>query len=125
MTVSNDTLVREFVDTFHHKDAAQLERFFDPDVVFCNYGDGEVHGRVAVLQMWAGVFGRFEVVRFETVHQAVNGAVVLAEQIHHLSFPGSPIAQVMNLAVYDLREGLITAWRDYTNPTYAAELLRG
>jgi limonene-1,2-epoxide hydrolase len=50
---------------------------------------------------------------------------VLAEQIHHLGFPGGPVAPVMNLAVYELREGLITAWRDYSNPTYAAELLRG
>jgi limonene-1,2-epoxide hydrolase len=125
MSVSNDPLVREFVATFQHKDAARLERFVDRDVVFRNYGDDEVHGRAALLQVWAGVFGQFEVVRFETVHQAVNGDVVLAEQIHHLGLPGGPVAPVMNLAVYELREGLITAWRDYTNPIYAAELLRG
>jgi limonene-1,2-epoxide hydrolase len=125
MTVSNDLLVRKFVATFQHKEAAQLERFFDPNVVFINYGDGEVHGRAAVLQLWAGVFANFEVVRFETVHQAVDGEIVLAEQIHHLSLPGGPVAPVMNLAVYELREGLITAWRDYTNPSYAAQLLRG
>jgi limonene-1,2-epoxide hydrolase len=125
MTASNDRLVREFVATIQHKDAAQLERFFDPDVVFRNYGDGEVHGRVALLQVWAGVFAQFEVVRFETVHQAVNGDVVLAEQIHNLGFPGGAVAPVMNMAVYELREGLITAWRDYSNPAYAAELLRG
>jgi limonene-1,2-epoxide hydrolase len=35
--------------------------------------------------MWAGVFSNFEVVRFGTVHQAVEGDVVIAEQIHHLA----------------------------------------
>jgi limonene-1,2-epoxide hydrolase len=31
----------------------------------------------------------------------------------------------MNLAVYELSAGLVTAWRDYTNPVHARELLRG
>jgi limonene-1,2-epoxide hydrolase len=64
-------------------------------------------------------------VRFETVHQAVDGDVVLAEQIHHLGLPGGPVAPIMNLAVYEIRDGLIAAWRDYTNPEYARRLLAG
>ena len=34
-------------------------------------------------------------------------------------------APIMNVAVYELSKGLIVAWRDYTNPVYARELLRG
>ncbi len=55
----------------------------------------------------------------------MNDDVVLAEQIHHLGLPGGPVAPVMILAVYELREGLITARRDYTDPICAAELLCG
>jgi limonene-1,2-epoxide hydrolase len=93
--------------------------------VFRNYGEPEVHGRDALLRVWAGVFASFAVVRFETIHQATNGPIVLAEQIHHLGLPGGPVAPVMNLAVYETSDGLITAWRDYTNPDFARQLLRG
>jgi hypothetical protein len=31
----------------------------------------------------------------------------------------------VNLTVHELGGGLIVAWRDYTNPVYARELLRG
>jgi limonene-1,2-epoxide hydrolase len=84
-----------------------------------------VHGRESPLRLWARVFAQFEVVRFETVHQATDGQVVLAEQIHHLGLPGGPVAPVMNLAVYEISNGLIAAWRDYTNPEVARRLLRG
>ena len=118
-------LVRAFVDVFQAKDTALFAEFVHSDVVFRNYGDSEVRGRDALVRMWAGVFGNFEVVRFETVHQAVDGDVVLAEQIHHLGLPGGPVAPIMNLAVYEIRDGLIAAWRDYTNPEYARRLLAG
>jgi limonene-1,2-epoxide hydrolase len=118
-------LVRAFVDTFHTKDADRLADYLHPNVVFRNYGDPEVHGRDPLLQVWAGVFATFAVVRFETIHQATNGPIVLAEQIHHLGLPGGPTAPIMNLAVYGTNDGLITAWRDYTNPDLARQLLRG
>ncbi|MFG2357007.1 nuclear transport factor 2 family protein [Streptomyces sp. NPDC048521] len=120
----NDSLVRDFVNTFNSKDAAALGPYLADDVVFHNYGDSPVEGRDAVVALWRGVFANFERVEFETVHQAVNGDVVIAEQIHGLSLPGGKLAPVMNMAVYELRDGRIAAWRDYTNPGYAASLLQ-
>ncbi|MGW2709609.1 nuclear transport factor 2 family protein [Streptomyces sp. NPDC001356] len=119
----NDTLVREFVDTFNGKDADALAPFLADDVLFTAYGDAPVRGRDAVIALWKGVFANFGQIKFETVHQAVNGDVVIAEQIHGLALPGGELAPVMNLAVYELRDGRIAAWRDYTNPAYASTLL--
>jgi limonene-1,2-epoxide hydrolase len=67
----------------------------------------------------------FEHVEFETVHQAVNGDVVIAEEVHGLALPGGPLAPIMNMAVYEIRNGTIAAWRDYSNPDYARTLLQG
>jgi limonene-1,2-epoxide hydrolase len=125
MTTDNDVTIRDFVAAFETKDSSRLAPFLDPGVVFRNYGDPVITGRQALLEMWAGVFANFEVVRFETVHQAVNDDIVIAEQIHHLGLPNKFPAPIMNLAVYELQDGLITAWRDYTNPIYARELLDG
>ncbi|GAB3947033.1 nuclear transport factor 2 family protein [Micromonospora vulcania] len=118
----NDALIREFMDTFEKKDAALLGRFFAEDIVFENYGDPELRGRTNLVDMWANVFRNFAEVRFETVNQAVNGDLVIAEQIHGLGLPGKKIAPIKNLAVYEIRDGEIAAWRDYTNPEYARSL---
>jgi limonene-1,2-epoxide hydrolase len=123
--MDNDTLVRDFVDAFNTKDASRLAAFLHPDVVFQNYGEPEVRGLDAVVAIWRGVFRNFAEVKFSTVNQAVNGDVVLAEQVHGLALPGGPLAPIMNLAVYEIRDGKIAAWRDYGNPQYAMTLLRG
>ena len=120
----NDTLVRDFVDAFGARDADALAPFLADDVVFTAYGDRPVEGRDAVVGLWRNVLASFGEVRFETVHQAVDGDVVIAEQIHGLALPGGRLAPIRNMAVYELRDGKIAAWRDYTNPTYAASLLR-
>ncbi|MFC3499838.1 nuclear transport factor 2 family protein [Micromonospora krabiensis] len=125
MSRDNDTLVREFVEAFNTKDSERLADYLHPEVVFQNYGEDEVRGRSAVVQVWKGVFETFEQVKFETINQAVNGDVVIAEQVHGLAFPGGPLAPVMNMAVYEIRDGRIAAWRDYGNPSYALKLLRG
>ena len=119
----NDTLIREFVDTFAQKDPSLLGAYFTEDIVFEGYGDPEIHGREAVVHLWANVFRNFADVKFETLHQAVNGDVVIAEQIHGLALPGGSLAPIRNLAVYEIRDGLIAAWRDYTNPEKARQLL--
>ncbi|GLZ48864.1 hypothetical protein Acsp06_50490 [Actinomycetospora sp. NBRC 106375] len=120
----NDTLVRDFVETFSSKNADALGSFLTEDVSFLAYGDSEVRGKDAVVELWRGVFNNFEQVEFETVHQAVNGDIVIAEQVHGLGLPGGTPAPIMNVAVYEIRDGKIAVWRDYTNPTYASSLLQ-
>jgi limonene-1,2-epoxide hydrolase len=123
MEIDHDTFVRQFVEAFNEKDSAALAPFLHPDVVFLAYGDDDVLGLDAVLALWDGVFGNFETIRFETLHQAVNGDVVIAEQIHGLGLPGKSPAPVMNMAIYEMRDGKIAAWRDYSNPIKAGEVL--
>ncbi|WFE49766.1 nuclear transport factor 2 family protein [Micromonospora sp. WMMD1155] len=122
--MDNDNLVREFVEAFNTKDAEKVGTFLHPDVVFENYGETPVKGRDNVVQVWEGVFRTFAQVKFETVNQAVNDDVVLAEQVHGLALPGGKLAPIMNLAVYEIRDGKIAAWRDYGNPQYAMKLLQ-
>ncbi len=123
-TTDHDTLVRDFVAAFDARDADALAPFLTDDVVFTAYGDQPVAGREAVLALWKGVFANFAEVRFETVHQAVDGDIVIAEQVHGLALSPGRLAPVRNMAVYELRDGKIAAWRDYTNPAYASSLLQ-
>jgi limonene-1,2-epoxide hydrolase len=119
----NDALIREFVNTFEKKDADLLAPYFAEEIVFENYGDPELRGRASLVNMWAGVFRSFAQVKFETLRQAVSGDLVIAEQVHGLGLPGKPLAPIKNLAVYEIRDGKISEWRDYTNPQKARQLL--
>ena len=119
----NDALIREFIAAFEKKDAALLGGYFADDIVFENYGDPALHGRASLVDMWSNVFRNFASVKFETLNQAVSGDVVIAEQVHGLGLPGKPLAPIRNLAVYEIRDDKIAAWRDYTNPKQAGQLL--
>ena len=106
--------VRQFVASFEKRDADLLGTFFDDAIVFSNHGDPEVRGKENVVQVWKRVFETFAQVRFETIHQAVNGAIVLAEQIHHLAPPvvnppPSPTWRPMRSAMAGSCSGMITA----------------
>ncbi|UBU11044.1 nuclear transport factor 2 family protein [Nonomuraea gerenzanensis] len=122
-TLDNDTLIKEFFDLFALKDATKLAPYFDQDITFENYGSPEIKGREAVVALWAGVFSAMERVEFTTLHQAVNGDTVIAEQLHGLALPGRPLAPIRNMAIYRLRDGRIVEWRDYTNSEYARTLM--
>jgi limonene-1,2-epoxide hydrolase len=121
--IRNDAFIRELIDTFEQKDPAALEPYFAEDIRFENLGDSEIRGRSELLHLWAGVFSNFSHVKFETLHQSVSGDVVIAEQVHGLGLPGRPPAAIKNMAIYEIRDGKVARWRDYTNPHLAGRLL--
>lgn len=123
MDIDPGKVVSEFVAAFAAKDIDRLALFLHPDVEFEAYGLTRATGREQTLAVWATTFATFATVKFATVHQAVNGDVVLEEQVHGLGLPGRPVALIKNVAVYRVRDGLITEWRDYTDATHAQSLL--
>ncbi|WP_037858952.1 nuclear transport factor 2 family protein [Streptomyces sp. NRRL S-340] len=122
-TPDNGTVIREFLAAFALRDASKLAPYFHEDIVFENYGDPVIKGRDRLVRMWAGVLANMERVEFTTLNQAVNGDIVIEEQVHGLALPGRPLAPIKNMAVYRLRDGLIVEWRDYTNSEYARTLM--
>ena len=54
---------------------------------------------------------------------SVNGNVVIAEQIHNIALPAGKLTPIMNMAIYEIVDGKIVAWRDYTNSAHAKKLL--
>jgi len=53
----------------------------------------------------------------------VNGNVIIAEQIHNIALPSGKLTPIMNMAIYEIVDGKIAAWRDYTNSAHAKKLL--
>ena len=117
--------IKKLVGVFEKKDTDLMKPFFHPDVVVENYGAPKIKGVQAVLALWDKVFQMFENVKFETVHQVASGNLVLAEQIHHLGLKGKKVAPIMNMAIYEFKDGKIVAWRDYSDSAYTRKLLEG
>ena len=120
---NTEDLIRQFVASFESKDAGWLGTFFHEDILFAKYGDPEVRGKAEVVKAWERFFSMFDTVRFETLNQAINGSVVLAEQFHHLALEGRESAPIRNMALYEMRDGRIGVWRDFTDSKYATQLL--
>jgi limonene-1,2-epoxide hydrolase len=118
----NQNIVREFVEAFEQRSAEKIAPFLHDDIVFVNYGDPPVHGKAAVLKLWEAVFSMFAYVRFEILHQATEQSVILSEQIHFLGQAGKTPAPIRNMAAYEIKDGLIAAWRDYTDSNEARRL---
>ena len=53
----------------------------------------------------SGRFSNFGALRFETVHQAVSGSVVIARQIHNIALPSGKLTPIMNMAIYEIVDG--------------------
>jgi limonene-1,2-epoxide hydrolase len=123
MSVTPSEVVLDFVAEFNSRDASRLARYLHPDVQFEAYGDSPIRGREGVVALWRNVFASMDEILFSTVHQVAEGDVVIAEQIHGLRLPGRALAKIMNMAIYRVEDGLITEWRDYTNPVKAQSLL--
>ena len=118
-----EAVIDGFLAAFASKDVENLRPYLDPDIEFFAYGDAPTRGSEAVLAIWRSVFASMAHVDFTTVHRAVNGEWVLEEQIHALGLPGRSVAPIGNMAVYQVRDGRITQWRDYTDSAYARTLL--
>src|SRR5260370_37469177 len=94
-------MIKDFLTCFEAKDADRLASFLHPDVVFLNYGDPEVRGKNAVRETWGRLFSNFGALRFENVHQAVSGYVVIAEKINNNPLPSGKLTPIMYMTLYE------------------------
>jgi len=115
----NDEMVRAFLAAWDRRDTE--------DIMSCWADDGVYHA-VAALQPIVGraAFREF-VTRFEKVpggrleirHQVASDTVVLNERVDRITFRGRQLV-VPICAVFEIRDGHITAWREYFDPALFA-----
>ena len=94
-----------------HPDVDTLAGYFTDDAVYHNMPMAPSEGIEAVREALAGVAGLTSR-GWETVHQAVNGDVVLNERVDRFHMRGKEVA-VQVCGVFELRDGKIARWRDY------------
>jgi limonene-1,2-epoxide hydrolase len=107
-----EAVVRTFCDAFDGRDAEKLRPYFADDVVYHNIPLDPAVGIDATIAFIDGFFGMCESMTIETVHLAVRGDVVLTERIDTFTI-GEKVAPLPVMGTFEVRDGKISAWRDY------------
>ena len=101
---------------------ATISKYMTDDVVYDNPGLPQCTGHAGVIGLYeefARIAG-FVRVDIEMLHVLASGNLVMTERIDSaISADGSLIGgeSTPAMATFEMRDGLISAWRDYYDPT--------
>ncbi len=119
-----EQLVRQFCRTFEAHDAEALRPFFTEDVVYHNIPMDRAVGVDAAVAFIDGFFGMCSSMVIETVHLAVRDNVVLTERVDTFTV-GDVVAPLLVMGTFEIRDGKISAWRDYFDLGQITTMLSG
>jgi limonene-1,2-epoxide hydrolase len=119
-----ERVVRDFCATFEKHDAEALRPFFTEDVVYHNMPMDPAVGVDDAVAFIAGFFAMCESMVIETLHLAVRGKVVLTERVDTFTV-GQIVAPLPVMGTFEIRDGKISAWRDYFDLTQITKALSG
>lgn len=104
--------VTEFCAAWSRLDLDELLGFFAEDATYHNIPLDPVVGHDAIRTLIEGFTAGIDGVDFDVLHIAEVGEVVLTERVDRFHSPGREIALPV-MGTFELRDGLIVAWRDY------------
>ena len=123
---SAEKVVRDFMAAFMAAwpigDAATLSRFFSENAEYCNGPLEPVQGRETIVVDLARMMNLGGEVDVDIRHLLSDGAVVMTERVDYVRL-GGKTAGLRIAGVFEVHDGVITAWRDYFDPNeFGAQL---
>ena len=111
MTASPTAVVHEFLAAWNANDLRHVVACLHPDVVYHNSPVAPIHGRDAVYR-YLTAQGVFDWIDWKVLAIAASGNKVLTERVDDFSRGGIEVSLPL-MGIFEVEEGLITAWRDY------------
>jgi len=96
------------------RDADQIASCFTVDAVYHNMPIDPILGREAIREFFAQRAG-MPLARLEIHHQITSDDIVMNERTDYVPHDGRQIA-LRICGVFEIRDGLIAAWREYFDP---------
>jgi len=117
-------IVREFCAAFGAKDLDAIAGLLADDVVYHNVGMEPAVGKEASLAAITGFLDMSESLVFDIHRLAADGDTVLTERTDTFTINGvkAPIAV---MGTFELRDGLVVAWRDYFDMGLTTRMMSG
>ncbi|MGW0247017.1 SgcJ/EcaC family oxidoreductase [Nocardia goodfellowii] len=110
---SPDDLVRAMCQAWSDPDPAAIAEYFAEDAVYHNIPMEPVVGRAAITEFVTSMLGPFTGIDFDIHLQVSNGATVMNERTDTLRGRDGRDTPLPVVGVFEVHDGLITAWRDY------------
>lgn len=107
-----EQVVLGLCEAFAKHDAEALRPFFTDDVVYHNIPMDPAVGIDAAIAFIDGFFGMSESLVIEVLHVATRDNLVLTERIDTFTI-GDKVAPLPVMGTFEIRDGKISAWRDY------------
>lgn len=125
MASGNEERIRSFIAAFHANDLERILAFFAADAVYHNIPIAPVQGTAAIRAVLQGFLGMASAVDWVLHHVAETPAgVVLTERTDRFEVRGRWI-EIPVMGAFELRDGRITAWRDYFDMKQFQDQLAG
>ncbi len=117
---SAEAVVRDFMATFTEawpmRDATTLRRFFSEGCEYRNGPTEPVTGREAIIANLAAMMALGGEVDADIIHMVAHGPIVMTERVDYVKL-GGKTAGLQIAGVFEVHDGVITAWRDYFDST--------
>src|ERR1700693_4069130 len=117
-----ERVVRDLCDAFNKHDAELLRPFFNDDVVYHNIPMDPAVGIDETIAFITGFLAMFESMVIETRHLAVRDNIVLTERVDTFKIGGKEAALPV-MGTFEIRDGRISAWRDYFDMAQITKML--
>lgn len=115
-----------FMNAWPTGDTSALGSFFSEDAVYQNGPLEPVRGRAAIKATFAQFMRTGGAVDVEMIHMVAEGPIVMTERVDHLTRADGTIASLPMMGIFEVRDGLIAAWRDYFDLSqYTSQVLGG
>ena len=107
-----ERFVAAFIGAWETGDAAELGAFFAENAVYHNGPIEPVEGRDAIEATLAGFMAMGGRVDVDVTNILANESIAMTERVDHFIRPEGTVSLPV-MGIFEVREGLITAWRDY------------
>ncbi len=112
--MSNSDIVTAFMRAWEAQDIDRIMSFFAADAVYHNMPMAPMKGHADIRKFIAPFAGAADDVVFEVLHQAESpSGTVLNERVDRFTMKNGQKIAAEVMGVFELRDGKITAWRDY------------
>lgn len=112
MGADNVRMVQDFCAAWSRRDVDEIMGYFTDDAVYHNMPLQPVTGTEAIRQVISGILQQTRWTEWEIRNVAVHGNVVLTERVDRFDL-GDRRVDLPVAGVFELRDGRISAWRDY------------
>lgn len=124
MSSSPADVVRQFCAAVGAGDFDRCRTLLDDAVVYHNIPMDPIEGLPATMEAVQGMVGAFSPIEFRIRAIAAEGGTVLTERVDNLTAGGTTVSLPV-MGAFEVRDGRITAWRDYFDLGQASQLMGG